>query len=116
VQEVVTCEAVYAESDVYGVVAGIDVGSSAIAPYVNDRYSSICLSASTDAFEIIPERLKVTIPELKAATTTRIPMFRITIAMSNSIRPKPASCRSRLYTSRSIGTQSGAQDPPFCCR
>ena len=56
--EVVTCEAVYAESDVYGVVAGIDVGSSAIAPYVNERYSSICLSARTDAFEIIPERFK----------------------------------------------------------
>ena len=40
--------------------------------------------------------------ELKAATTARMPMFSITIAIRSSIRPKPSSERSRTRTN-SIG-------------
>ena len=52
----------------------------------------------TDAVAVMLERLTVTIPELNAATTARIPMFRTVIAISSSIRPKPPCCRMRART------------------
>ena len=89
------CVALQAGSVVYGAVAGIVVaGARRIDSYSIARNSSICWSARTAAVVIRLALLSVMIPALNEATIARIPMFRITIAISSSIRPKPWSARA----------------------
>src|SRR5437870_1720159 len=52
-------------------------------------------------------------PELNAATSARMPMFSITIAINSSIRPKPSSPRKRLFTPQSSASARYPSSAPI---
>src|SRR5262245_24046956 len=59
--------------------------------YASARYASICLSASVPAVPVRLALFSATMPELKPATIAVMPIAITAIAITSSIRPKPAS-------------------------